>query len=97
VGTRKPERCDYLFRDIRRSNALDCFTRAAAGSSKARMAGISWQEIDNDLLTFGVGRVVINPQIHRIIHYCQRSVCESVNGGQHWFEINEGWDRIFAG
>ncbi len=71
---------------------------SGAGLFKSKDGGVNWQEVDNDLLTFGVGTVVIDPTNSSVLYTTVTGgVFESVNGGQHWFEINEGLGPPFRG
>lgn len=71
---------------------------SGAGLFKSTDGGNNWQEVDNDLLTFGVGKLVINPTNSSVLYVTVKGgVFTSVNGGQHWSEINEGLGPLFRG
>lgn len=71
---------------------------SGAGLFKSMDGGVSWQEVENDLLTFGVGKLVIDPTNSSVLYTTVKGgVFASVNGGQHWFEINDGLGPLFRG
>lgn len=71
---------------------------SGAGLFKSSDGGETWQEIDNDLPTFGVGKVVIDPTNALVLYATTRGgVFKSTDGGHHWRGINLGLSPTFLG
>lgn len=71
---------------------------SGAGLFKSSDSGETWQEVDNDLPTFGVGKVVVDPTNALILYATTRGgVFKSTDGGHHWRAINLGLSPAFLG
>lgn len=69
---------------------------SGGGLFKSTDSGESWQEVDNDLMTFGVGKVVIDPANTLVMYTTTRAgIFKSADGGHHWIAINAGLGPYF--
>lgn len=71
---------------------------SGAGLFKSIDSGETWQEVDNDLPTFGVGKVVVDPSNGLVLYTTTRGgVFKSTDAGRHWIAINAGLGPPFLG
>lgn len=69
---------------------------SGAGLFKSTDRGQSWREVDNDLPTFGFGKVTVDPINSSIIYTTTiGGVFKSTDGGHHWLTANEGLAKAF--
>lgn len=69
---------------------------SGAGILKSTDSGDNWQEIENDLPAFGVGRIVVDPSNGLVLYTNARGgVFKSTDGGRHWIAINSGLGQPF--